>query len=142
MTQSEFDLRLLTISEVDSAAEILKWVREFLAEPHAKLGRDGPVCPFIPKALKQATLWLRVVEADPNDSKQIEQTVGHYRKAFLDLEPRDGPEAIFKTIILIFPRVSAQQAPTLIDGVQKTLKPEFVDDGLMLGQFHEQNKEP
>ena len=136
------ELRLLKSSEIDSATKILDWVRSFLAKPHADLGRTGPVCPFIPRALDETTLWIRVVDVDPSDPAEMETTVALYRSAFLDLEPKQGNETIFKTIILIFPRVTDAQAPTLIDGVQQKLKPEFVDDGLMLGQFHMKNEEP
>jgi len=148
MKQPKEEVPLLTPSEVDSASdmgsaqEILKWVRDFLAQPHADLGRSGPVCPFVPHALKQGTLWLGVIEADPNNPIEMEDLVSRYRTVFLKLEPQQGSEAIFKTIILVFPRVSSDQAPSLIDGVQKKLKPDFVDDGLMLGQFHELNDEP
>jgi hypothetical protein len=148
MKQAKDEPRLLTPSEVDGASEagpaqeILKWVRDFLAQPHGDLGREGPVCPFVPRALKLGTLWIGIVEADPDKPEDMEAIVDHYRKVFLDLEPKQGSDAVFKTIILIFPRVSSEQAPVLIDGVQKKLKPGFVDDGLMLGQFHEKNDEP
>jgi hypothetical protein len=37
--------------------KILCYCREFLARPNPQVGRPGPTCPFIPKALKESTLY-------------------------------------------------------------------------------------
>ena len=42
----------------------------------------------------------------------------------------------------MFPGISDADAPAFIDAVQARLKPQFVADGLMLGQFHALNNEP
>ena len=41
--------------------------------------------------------------------------------------------------MLIFPDINHDQAPELIDSVQKELKPLFVEKGLMIGEFHKMN---
>ena len=38
------------VRQVEVLSALLCYVREFLAKPHADVGRGGPVCPFIPKA--------------------------------------------------------------------------------------------
>jgi len=122
-------------------ALILKWVRNFLSKPHAELGRTGPVCPFTPQALNLDTIWLTEI-ADPNpDQERIAQIIANYRDVFLQLEPKDGPSAINKAILIVFPYLGASGA-TLIDEVQATLKKRFVDVGLMLGEFHLANQSP
>jgi len=68
--------------------------------------------------------------------------VGDLRSVFVNLDPVSGVESVTKTILIVFPRVTDETAPRLIDGLQAKLKPEFVDDGLMLGQFHSMNNEP
>ena len=58
---------------------------------------------------------------------------------FKHLEPTTGPKAQYKAIILIFPFISLEEAPEMIDGLQKKLKPLFVSEGLMVGEFHKLN---
>jgi len=38
--------------------------------------------------------------------------------------------------VLIFPEVTPEQAAEVIDGPQRKMKPTFVKEGLMLGEFH------
>ena len=141
--------KLLTPAEVDTLTDpssafkaTLAWSRAFLACPHAQLGREGAVCPFVPQSLKTNRFWMTLVESDPRDETAMEEIVEYFRSVFPTLEPTTGKESITKTIVIIFPRITADMAPTLIDGIQAKLKPKFVEDGLMLGQFHERNDEP
>ena len=108
-------------------------------QPHADLGRPGPVCPFVPYALNQNTIWMQVFRTEKATTALIEGYVGRYRDIFIGLEPTDERSRINKTILLIFPDVSAEDAPDLIDGVKHKLKTYFVQVGLMLGEFHERN---
>lgn len=40
--------------------DVLCYVRAFLSRPHPSVGRPGPVCPFIPLALKRNSLYFAV----------------------------------------------------------------------------------
>lgn len=122
--------------------EIWSWLRNFLAQAHPELGRTGSVCPFIPKALNLNAIKLRVIRTDNIQHQELYNIVLTYLNAFLELEPTAKEEAIYKTIILIFPEITHEDAPRLIDVVQKQLKPLFVESGLMLGEFHNYNETP
>ncbi len=132
--------------DFDKAAEsplalILKWVRNFLSKPHSELGRPGPVCPFTPHALNIDSIWLtEIADTNPNQ-EQIAQIIANYRDVFLELEPRTGPNAVNKAILIVFPYLG-QAGAGLIDSVQAELKKRFVDVGLMLGEFHLSNQSP
>lgn len=126
----------------DALAETAAWVRNYLAMPHRELGRPGTVCPFVPEALELDTVWLTVVETPPAEREQVEGLVARYAEVFLGLEPRAGEASLFKALLLIFPDVRAEDAPDFIDGVQRRLKPLFVERGLMLGEFHRRNATP
>lgn len=65
-----------------------------------------------------------------------------YGETFLGLDPTSGEEALFKTIVIAFPNVTADSATELIDGSQRELKTWFVAKGLMIGEFHERNRTP
>lgn len=120
-----------------------QWLKNFLARPHPHLGRPGPVCPFVPKAMKLNCIRLKVIRSDNLVQQQVVDIVLPYLNTFLELEPTEPEEdALNKAILLLFPDISHENAPQLIDSVQKQLKPLFVDSGLMLGEFHKRNETP
>ncbi len=50
---------------------------------------------------------------------------------------------LYKAILLIFPDISGLLEQTaLVDRIQQQLKPFFVEEGLMIGEFHEHNESP
>ncbi len=141
-------LQLRRASEVEAANDAdsplgstVAWVRKFLARPHPDLGRAGPVCPFTPMALELDTMWLiEVLESTP-DPLRMQDVIENCRKLFMETEPREGPLSINKVIMVVFSGMSADDAPW-IDALQTKLKPNFVDVGLMLGEFHSKNETP
>ena len=143
--------RLMRISEVERTCDpasplrcIADWVRGFLAHPHPEVGRHGSVCPFVPIALGMDTIWMAEVgEASPS-VEGISAIITEYRKVFLETEPKNGPEAMNKAFLVVFPSLTANGAEgaAVVDEVQARLKPYFVDTGLMLGEFHAANKSP
>ncbi len=141
--------QLLTNSQIDQLQQdmaylttVKEWLENFLGKPNPHLGRSGTVCPFIPRSLQIDAIRLAVVHTSNSDQQQIESLVKHYRDIFLELEAKDGELALYKAILLIFPDVSHEQAPLLIDAVQKKLKSFFVEAGLMIGEFHALNETP
>ncbi len=135
-------------SEVDAAADAesplgatIAWVRRFLARPNADLGRAGPVCPFTPMALELDTIWMTEIQETSPDPQRIQDVIEECRKIFVETEPRDGPMAINKVIMVVFSGLG-EDAARWIDAMQAKLKPNFVDIGLMLGEFHSRNETP
>lgn len=135
-----------------AAQSTLCYVREFLAKPNPNLGRKGPTCPFVPKSLQLDSIYLAVLPAESlsssgNDvgsdisgcSDVLDCILLQAIQTFKALEPRTGPKASYKAIILIFPDMEPSDIPAMIDGTQKRLKPNFVEEGLMLGEFHLRN---
>lgn len=140
--------RLLRASDVQRElpahaplAVILAWVNNFLARPHPDVGRPGPVCPFTPTALALDTIWLTEIDEPNTDRHTIVEAISRYREVFLEIEPRTGPMAINKTILVVFPHLGGG-AGKLLDEAQSELKASFVDVGLMLGEFHAENESP
>jgi hypothetical protein len=122
--------------------EIMQWVKTFLAKPHPNLGRPGPVCPFVPQALKSDNIHFKVIRTKDLEPQQIEEIVIQHRQIFLKTEPRDRQTNLLKTFLLIFPDITLDDTFKFIDGVQKKLKPSFVELGLMLGEFHKRTESP
>ncbi|HEX2133002.1 MAG TPA: hypothetical protein VHH15_15745 [Actinophytocola sp.] len=116
--------------------DTLAWARQYLCEPHPELGRKGNVCPFADGALSRDTFYLTVCAGKPAGPEEIADTVSHYRDWFLDLSPRTGSGAQFKTILVLFPELTRPDLP-VIDAAQRLLKAAYVARGLMIGEFHD-----
>ncbi|MDF5725179.1 MAG: hypothetical protein PUP91_32960 [Rhizonema sp. PD37] len=128
--------------DISALTEINAWVKTFLGRPHRDLGRSGPVCPFVPQALKSDSIRSTVIRAKNLEPQQIEEIVLNYRDTFLELEPRDREVGINKVILLVFPDIPLDDTDKMIDAVQQKLKPFFVESGLMLGEFHNRTESP
>jgi hypothetical protein len=129
-------------SQTSSLTCIAAWVQNYLAQPHAELGRPGLVCPFVPMAVRGNSIWLaEIAEAEPSFD-DIAATIMAYRDRFLELEPTEGAGALQKAIIVVFPTLAGGEGSRLVDQVQFALKKEFVVHGLMLGEFHADNESP
>ncbi|MEB3232526.1 MAG: hypothetical protein VKJ64_16065 [Leptolyngbyaceae bacterium] len=142
-------MQLLTSADLHQSSshhpclnEIEQWVHNFLGQPHPELGRSGAVCPFVPRALRSNTVYLGAVETSGQSVDTLTQLVQDYCNTFLALEPKTGPSAVYKSILLVFPDVTEEEAPEIVDVIQKRLKPLFVDQGLMIGEFHSRNESP
>lgn len=86
------------------------------------------------------SIYLGLVKKEQVDGVlKLETIVMAMLEEFKKMEPISGPKAQFKAIILIFPFISLEEAPKMIDGLQRKLKPLFVSEGLMLGEFHKLN---
>jgi hypothetical protein len=131
---------VLAGEHLQAAKSILYYVREFLAKPNPKLGRKGPTCPFVPKSLQLDSIYLSVLGKEKvGGATELEALLLGAIQTFKQLEPRSGPKASYKAIILVFPDMETADIPALIDGTQKKLKLNFVEEGLMLGEFHLRN---
>ncbi|PYC87632.1 hypothetical protein C7C46_03690 [Streptomyces tateyamensis] len=124
-------------ARADALRSVLDWARTYLTEPHPDLGRAGPVCPFVGSSLREERFHLAVRPGRPADRAAVAEAVALHREWFLLLAPPGTPRAQSTTILVVFPDLPSSEAPELIDRTQLDLKTAFVEDGLMLGQFHD-----
>ena len=120
-------------------ANIRDWVTKYLTAPHPELGRDGPVCPRTAPSISKELFWIGCVDRPNLTADDIERTAAGMVTEFQRLPPREGSDALFKTILILFPTVTAYG---MIDEAQRRLKNEFVAMGLMVGQFYPGCGEP
>ncbi|WP_116214543.1 DUF6875 domain-containing protein [Streptomyces olivoreticuli] len=128
--------RLRLYDQLEAAAHdlllpVADWVSTHVARPHPDLGRRGAVCPFVP--LSQRLGLLRFALADPpvSDEPDLLTAATALKTHWQAMEPHSGPHTIDKTIVLVLPGVDA----TTVVRAHDRLKPEFVANGMMLGEF-------
>jgi Cys-tRNA(Pro) deacylase len=115
---------------------VAAWARSYLCCPHAELGRNGPICPFVPGALQKQLLFAAIYEDTDLDSDAIQAILLREMERFIALPPVSGNEAQFKSLLVLFTALPADRVATLIETAQPLLQPQFVPNGLMVGEFH------
>ncbi|MGD8574767.1 MAG: YbaK/EbsC family protein [Gammaproteobacteria bacterium] len=115
---------------------IAEWVRDYLCQPHPELGRNGPVCPFVPGALQKKMLFGTLYEGEHLNKEAVKAILLDEMERFINLQPTSGNEAQFKSLMVLFPGMPAGQAREIIDAAQIELQKHFVPNGLMVGEFH------
>jgi len=124
---------------------IVDWCENFLGKPSGLVGRSGNVCPFVPEAMMRGSIKFAVValaRRGVDAVAEIEEMIDACREHFLSRETLDGKIDIFGSMVLIFPDVTNEEATLVIDPSQRELKPSFVREGLMLGEFHAFSQTP
>ena len=117
-------------------AEVVRWAHEHLVAEHPGLGRSGPVCPYVQPSLDRDLLWLTVHPGADPPTAELAVAAARYGRWFGELPPRSGRSAQFKALLIVLPELPPERGPDVIDVVQRALKPSFVADGLMIGQFY------
>ena len=131
----------LAKSDLAALRTVADWIKSFVVRPHKDLGRDGPVCPFVPEALERKTLWLASEHIAGRSVADVVQLINGYKTQFLHAQPIDGDGANYKSIVVVFTDLSADRAKGLFDDVLKQLAvPSYVEDGLVMGGFYENNE--
>ncbi|MGQ0837733.1 DUF6875 domain-containing protein [Actinokineospora sp.] len=118
-------------------AAIVDWAHRYLARPHESLGRKGNVCPFVQPSIDRGQFYLAVYPGRPDTPDEVARALLPYRDWFLALAPKGQPTAQLTTILILFPDLTTADLDRIIDGTQESLKSEYVERGLMIGEFHD-----
>jgi hypothetical protein len=125
--------------------ETVDWCEQFLGRPSKLVGRLGNVCPFVPESMLRGALKFAAIRFTNQGEaiiSEIEEIVPAFRERFLAEEKVLGKINIFHSWVLIFPDVRIDEAAVVIDAPQRRMKPGFVREGLMLGEFHPMSLSP
>lgn len=115
---------------------ILKdWVLDFLSRPNIELGRKGAVCPWTKKSYDLQHFWVSVHTSWRISIDSLKEIIYQCKSKFLELNSTNTEENLFKTIVILFPHIPEEDYEA-IEAVQDQLKPAFVRDKLMIGQFY------
>ena len=125
----------------DALRAVSEWIEDFVARPHKDLGRAGAVCPFVPGSLERGTLWLAAEHVSDRGASEVVELMDGYKRLFLQVAPADSDDAIYKTVIVVFPDLPAERAGALFDDVLEQLaEPSYEEDGILFGPFYDGNQ--
>lgn len=131
------------IADGDLAAlrAVAGWVKRFVVRPHQDLGRDGPVCPFVPRALERKTLWLSAEHIAGRGVPDVVRLIKEYKTRLQQARPVHADAVDYRSIVVVFTDLSPDRAKGLFDDVLKQLAvPFYEEDGLVIGGFYEGNE--
>ncbi len=129
----------------DLLKQTVDWCENFLGKPSGLMGRSGNVCPFVPEAMMRGSLKFAIVPLKNRGEDaigEIEEIATAFREHFLENEKTHGKIDIFGSWVMLFPDVAPEEASQVIDVPQRDLKPGFVKEGLMIGEFHPLSPSP
>ncbi|MGP4111434.1 DUF6875 domain-containing protein [Streptomyces sp. 4N509B] len=111
------------------------WLDTYVSAPHAELGREGPVCPFVPPAIRAGSLRLLRSPWRPGDglTELVERI--HAAMDLFDAGPMVSRNGGLDSLIVVFDGMTREDW-TLVDEAHLTTKHDAVERGLMLGQMH------
>ena len=124
-----------SVSDWNNLLIIRDWIFNYLMQSHEDLGRSGPVCPFVPKAVHENSIYLSIISADHFDKTLFYQRILNYKNQFNLLSPTTGSKRLFRSIILLID-IKNVNLEEIIERAISDLKLQFVENKLMLGEFH------
>jgi hypothetical protein len=114
------------------------WLREYVSAADRRVGRSGPVCPFIPRALVEGAVDIRVRydidgTSEPELESQLRAEILEFGEA--GRPPRSSGVSL-ESRLTVMPRMGPAGWECLDAVYYAHLKDFAVQSGLMVGQFH------
>jgi hypothetical protein len=135
--------------DLDALAPAMAWVDEFVVQTNPELGRAGVVCPFVPEAMRRDLLHYFVVPvelaaelregaSEDDYAAAIEPAILRLRDQFVATRITDPRFRLLHSYLMVFRGLdlAPERASLLIERIQRKLKPRFVEQGMMIGEFH------
>ena len=127
--------------ELNALRTVADWIKTFVVRPHKDLGRDGPVCPFVPGALERKTFWLAPEQISNRDAPAVIELMKGYVSLLLDPQVTGNGEASYKVIVVVFTDLPADRAQGVFgDVLQHLAVPSYAEDGILFGPFYQGNE--
>jgi hypothetical protein len=130
---------MLTPRNLEIANELLTWAREYLMAENEQMKRPlgrQTVCPFARASLENNSLYIEFNdEVAGYSAEQVERIMLDCIPRFLRLGPFGESDRMKKALLMVFPNLPEHQS-CVLDVAHANIKSEFVQQGLMVGQFH------
>ena len=111
-----------------------EWVGDYTANPHPDLGREGVVCPYMVKALRQDCITLIDFDCSEGDAA-LGALARQMRGQMIERAEGLGADAIYLVNLIVPYGNTETELKAMVGRVHSWLKEEFVAMGFMLGDF-------
>ncbi|MBO8187708.1 polyprenyl synthetase family protein [Streptomyces spirodelae] len=122
-------------------ALIRDWLDSYICEPDQRIGRKGPVCPFVAPSLRAGALEIRVRSVGTEPSVAGVTGIIHQALDEFDLIEWQGSNLALRSLVVCLPDLPEPDC-RLLDEAHRTVKSLAVRRGMMVGQLHPQCEEP
>jgi hypothetical protein len=134
--------RRLSQEQKDAFLKAHRWLLDVICQENPELGRRGPICPFVPKAVNLKTIKVTFLQSKNRSETALSRDILRLCRDFQTLEPTEGDDLQYKVLLIILLGLAPDDASRVIDGIQKGLKDELVEQGIMIGEFHPNQNTP
>jgi hypothetical protein len=110
-----------------------QWLNEFPVNPHPDLGRDGPVCPYMGRALQRQAVRLFAFDARQGDDA-LEARARALREEFVKLCHAHSERTYFVFFVVPY-GLPEPDLKAMVERVHGRLRPDFVQTGMLAGDF-------
>ncbi|MCX4587508.1 DUF6875 domain-containing protein [Streptomyces sp. NBC_01481] len=126
-----------SVVDFESALESVdSWLSEYISANHPEIGRTGPICPFVSPSRKNRTLEIRLRLVGHAPSLELVEEIARSSLREYELTTWQGRNPMLQAMVVVLPDLRSEDTG-LLDQAQARVKDDFVAQGLMIGQFHE-----
>ncbi|MEU7424556.1 DUF6875 domain-containing protein [Streptomyces sp. NPDC040750] len=120
-----------------SALEAVEeWLTEYISASHPEIGRTGPICPFVAPSRKNRTMEIRLRLAGHAPTLELIEEIARSSLREYELTTWQGRNPMLRAMVVALPDLRSEDTG-LLDQAHARVKDVFVEQGLMIGQFHE-----
>ncbi|MFF7177356.1 DUF6875 domain-containing protein [Streptomyces sp. NPDC008121] len=129
-------------ASIDSALDAVEsWLTEYISAAHPDIGRIGPICPFVAPSRKNRTMEIRARFVGHSPTLELIEEIARSSLREYGLVSWQGRNPMLRAMVVALPDLRSEDTK-LLDEAQSRVKDEFVAQGLMVGQFHENCEVP
>ncbi|MEU6070015.1 MULTISPECIES: DUF6875 domain-containing protein [Streptomyces] len=128
-----------TAPVVDFAAALESvdtWLTDYISANHPEIGRTGPICPFVAPSRKNRTLEIRLRLVGHAPTLELVEEIARSSLREYEETTWQGRNPMLQAMVVVLPDLRSADTG-LLDRAQARVKDDFVERGLMIGQFHE-----
>ena len=117
-------------------AKMACFISRRLTSADDDLGRAGPICPFARRGVASGGIRIADCSAGPDTEEGIAGLLESVRSEFLAAGEGSQIDPMARAFVVTFSALNGDADCEMIERLQKRLKPQYVDCGLMIGQFY------
>ena len=115
-----------------------RFIGERLPAPDPAMGRPGPVCPYARRGVRLGGIRIADCDASDDEADLVMRAMDYARALFLrwNTLAYSNVPPVFRSLVVTFSAMSNDKGARIIETVQRRLKADYVEAGLMIGQFY------